>query len=195
MESKQRRCFDPLITDLLKDMRLEDVVRRLKLAGDKVDPVPVAAMILDYEVQAARLQEAGETGNARRLSRRAAALKRLLRHGPEPARLLTETELPAGYAGKMLMMRVAGAGFEDMLILRIGDDWHREILRNTLAETADLGFRSADVQPLGGAYVRFDPDEGILIWGTSDEYGCCDKQEAARMIARAYPGKPIAIED
>ena len=70
----------------------------------------------------------------------------------------------------------------------------REILRNTRAELKDLGFVHTRVDPLGGAYARFEPDGAIVIWGTSDEYGCCDKQEAARMTARTYPGRPVRIE-
>ena len=80
------------------------------------------------------------------------------------------------------------------LCLRSGDGWHREILQNARAEIADLGFPGAEVHPLGGAYAGFGPDGTIVIWGTSDEYGCCDKELAARMIGRAYPGKRIRIE-
>jgi hypothetical protein len=93
------------------------------------------------------------------------------------------------------MMALNGGGFADTVCLRSGDDWHREILRNTRAELKDLGFVHTRVDPLGGAYARFEPDGGIVIWGTSDEYGCCDKEEAARMIAPVYPGRPVRIED
>jgi hypothetical protein len=109
--------------------------------------------------------------------------------------MVAEVELPQGYQGKILMVVLNGGGFADTVRLRSGDDWHREILRNTRAELKDLGFVHTRVDPLGGAYARFEPDGGIVIWGTSDEYGCCDKQEAARMIARVYPGTPIRIEE
>jgi len=62
------------------------------------------------------------------------------------------------------------------------------------AEIADLGFPDAQVHPLGGAYAGFDSDDSVVIWGTSDEYGCCDKDLAARLIARAYPGRTFRIE-
>ena len=186
---------DTDLTRLLREMRLEAAVRLLKHSGSEVDSAAVEAMIQGYEIQASRMQTAGETGEARRLARRAAALDGLLQHGPDPARMVAETQLPEGYVGKILMMRVASGGFEDALILRSGDGWHREILQNTRAEIADLGFPSAHVHPLGGAYAGFNSDGGIVIWGTSDEYGCCDKEEAARMIARAYPGKRLRIED
>jgi hypothetical protein len=81
------------------------------------------------------------------------------------------------------------------VILRSGDGWHREILQNTRAEMADLGFPGAEVYPLGGAYAGFDSDDRIVIWGTSDEYGCCDRELAARLIARAYPERAVRIEE
>jgi hypothetical protein len=194
-ESKPQTIPDHPITRLLREMRLEAVIRMLKHAGGEVDPAAVKAMILEYETRASRMRAAGETGEAKRLARRAGALNRLLLHGPDPARLVVETELPDGYVGKVLMVRVVGGVFDDVVILRTGDGWHREILQNTRAEIADLGFPGAEVYPLGGAYAGFDSNDGIVIWGTSDEYGCCDKELAALMIERAYPGKPLRIED
>jgi len=79
--------------------------------------------------------------------------------------------------------------------LRSGDGWHREILNNARGELRDLGFPSAEAYHLGGAYAGFDADGRIVIWGTSDEFGCCDKDLAAEMIARAYPGRTVVIED
>jgi hypothetical protein len=183
------------LTSLLREMRLEAAVRLLKRAGCEFDFAAVKAMILDYETRAGRMQSAGETGEARRLTRRAAALKGLLVHGPDPARMVAETELPEGYVGKILVVLLTGGGFDHAVCLRSGDDWHREILRNTRAEIEDLGFRHTQVHPLGGANVGFEPGGSITLWGTSDEFGCCDKEEAARLIARAYPGRAVRIED
>jgi len=192
---ESQKIPDTDVTRLLREMKLEAAVRLLKHAGGEVDSAAVKAVILEYEAQAKRLRAAGETGEARRLARRAAALNGFIVHGPDPAKMVAETELPEGYVGKVLMARVTGGGFEDTVILRSGDEWHREILHNTRAEIKDLGFAHTRVDPLGGAYSRFEPDGCILIWGTSNEYGCCDKEEVARMIARAYPGKPVRIED
>jgi hypothetical protein len=195
LESKPQTIPDHPITRLLREMRLEAAIRMLTHAGGEVDSAAVRAMILEYEAQASIMQAAGETGEVRRLARRAAALKGFLMHRPDPAKMVAETELPEGYTGKVLMMRVAGGGFEDAVILRSGDGWHREILQNTRAEIADLGFPNAEVHPLGGAYAGFDADGRITLWGTSDEYGCCDKELATRLITRAYPGRPVRIED
>ena len=183
------------VTSLLREMRLEEAIRLLKRPGCKVDSAAVKAMILGYETRANQMQTAGETGEARRMARRAAALNGLLVHGPDPTQMVAETELPEGYAGKILLVLLTGGSFADMVCLRSGDDWHREILHNTRAEIADLGFPDARVHPLGGAYVGFDSDGSIVIRGTSDEFGCCDKDLAARLIARAYPGRMVTIED
>lgn len=182
-------------TRLLREMRLDEALQSLKTARGNVDSAAVAAMISEYESRANQLHAAGATGEARRMARRAAALGSLLVHGPDPARMVAETELPEGYVGKILMVLLTGGGFDDTVILRSGDELHREILQNTRAEMADLGFSRVEIYPLGGAYAGFEPDGSIVIWGTSDEYGCCDKGLAARLIARAYPGKSVRIED
>jgi hypothetical protein len=190
--SELPRPPDVDVTSLLREMRLAAAVRLLKAGGSEVDFTAVKAMIMEYETRASQVQAAGE---ARRLARRAAALSGLLVYGPDPAHMVAETELPAGYVGKILMVSLTGSSFDDTVCLRSGDDWHREILHNTRAEIADLGFPDAQVHPLGGAYAGFDSDGSIVIWGTSDEYGCCDKEQAARLISRAYPGKQVRIED
>ena len=176
-------------------MRLEAVIRLLKGAGGGVDSAAVRAMILGYETQTRQNQEAREIGEARRLARRAAALSGLLTHGPDPARMVAEVELMEGYRGKVLLVLLKGGVFEGTVCLRSGDDWHREILHNTQAEMGDLGFIHTRVHPLGGAFAGFEADGSITLWGTSDEFGCCDKELAAQLIVRAYPGRTIRIED
>ncbi len=183
------------VNRLLSEMKLEAAVRAMKRSGVRFHSETIAALVVDYENRSRELLAAGEIGEARRLSRRAAALNRLLAHGPAPARIVAEAELPEGYHGKILLVVLNGGGFADMVCLRSGDGWHREILRNTRAEIKDLGFTHTRIDPLGGAFARFDPDGGIVIWGTSDEYGCCDKQEAARMIARVHPGRSVRTEE
>jgi len=182
------------VNRLFRKMRLEAAIHFLRNGRGDFNPAAVKAMVFEYENQMGRAQAAGEIGEARRLARRAAALNGLLAHGPDPAAMVAEVELPEGYHGKILLVLLAGGSFADAVRLRSGDGWHREILRNTQVEIKDLGFASTRVDPLGGADARFESDGSIVIWGTSDEYGCCDKEEAARMISRAYPGKPIRIE-
>jgi len=183
------------VTRLLREMRLDEALQSLKSSRGKVDSAAVASMIGEYESRASQLHAAGETGEARRFSRRAGALSGLLTHGPDPDRMVSEVDLAEGYQGKILLVLLNGEVFEGKVCLRSGDDVHRGILHNTQAEMEDLGFTRTQVHPLGGAYAGFDSDGSIVIWGTSDEYGCCDKKEAAQMIAQAYPGKPVRIED
>jgi len=176
-------------------MKLEAVVRVLKRSGARLSAETLAPLVASYENRSRELRAAGNIGESRRLARRAAALNGLLAHGPLPARMVAEVELPDGYNGKILLVVLNGGGLDNTVCLRSGDDWHREILRNTRAELKDLGFIHTRVDPLGGAFTRFDPDGGIVIWGTSDEYGCCDKQAAARMIARTHPDSLVRIEE
>jgi len=193
-DPESQRVPEVDVTRLLSEMRLEAAIRLLKLSGCGVDSAAVKAMILGYETRASQMQAAGAAGEARRMARRAAALNGLLVHGPDPAQIVAETELPEGYVGKILMVLLTGGGFDGAVCLRSGDGWHREILHNTRAEIADLGFPEAQVHPLGGAHAGFDSDGSVLIWGTSDEFGCCDKDLAARLIARAHPARAVRIE-
>jgi hypothetical protein len=183
------------VTRLLREMRLEAAVRALKRTGGRVAPATVAPMVCDYENRSRELQAAGQTGAARRMTRRAAALKAIIEHGPDPARMVAETELPEDYQGKILLVALRGGGFDGTVCLRSGDGWHREILRNTQAEIADLGFPHTRVHPLGGAHAGFESDGSVVIWGISNEFGGCDKDLAARLIARAYPQRAVRIEE
>ena len=118
----------------------------------------------------------------------------LLVHGPDPAQLVAETELPEGYVGKILLVLLTGGGFDETVCLRSGDDWHREILHNTRAEIADLGFPDAQVHPLGGAHAGFESDGSIVIWGTSDESAAATRIWPPA-IARAYPGERSGLRN
>jgi len=39
---------------------------------------------------------------------------------------------------------------------------------------------------MGGAWTGFDDKHGITLYGSSEEYGECDKQRAAQLIAGIY---------
>ena len=103
--------------------------------------------------------------------------------------------LPEGYNGKILLVSVSGDGIESSVILRSGDLWHREILRNTEKEIRDLGFKNARVHELGGAHLRFEPDGTIVIHGFSHQYGACDKEYAARLVRAAFRGRCVVVKD
>ena len=101
--------------------------------------------------------------------------------------------LPEGYNGKILLVSVSGDGIKKTVLLRSGDLWHREILRNTEAEIKSLGFENALVHELGGALVRFEPDGAITIYGASQEFGACDKEFAAEMVRKEYRQRTIEV--
>jgi len=132
--------------------------------------------------------------SAQRLNRIITALKSLQRHGPDPSNILDPIVLLEGYQGKVLLASVSGGIIENTVILRSGDLWHNEILRATQAEIKDLGLVSSDAYPLGGAWVGFENPATIRIWGTSDQFGACDKETAAQLIKIVFPDKEIEIE-
>jgi hypothetical protein len=116
-------------------------------------------------------------------------------HGTAPDRTLPQVVLPEGYNGKILLVSVSGNGIKKTVILRSGDLWHREILRNTEVEIKNLGFENALVHELGGALVRFEPDGTMTIYGASQEFGACDKEFAAEMVRKAFPERTVKISD
>ena len=101
--------------------------------------------------------------------------------------------LPEGYIGKILLVSISGDGIADSVVLRSGDLWHREILRNTEAEIRNLGYHKARVHELGGAHLRFEPDGTIIIHGTSQQYGACDKAHAAKLVKDKFPGRRVDV--
>ena len=112
----------------------------------------------------------------------------------EPDRLIPDVILPEGYNGKILLTSVSGEGIKKTILLRSGDLWHREILRNTETEIKNLGYDNVRVHELGGAMVAFEPDGAITIYGASDEFGACDKEFAANMIRKTFPNRTVSIK-
>jgi hypothetical protein len=100
--------------------------------------------------------------------------------------------LPAGYRGKILLVLVV-VGEKSLVVLRSGDLWHREILRNTQAEVFGLGLKDAQVHELGGAFLFFEADGSIRIGGGSDEFGACDLDYAAALVKAARPGCTVMV--
>jgi hypothetical protein len=113
----------------------------------------------------------------------------------EPASRVRPVILPEGYNGKILLVSVSGHGLEKAVLLRSGDLWHREILRNTEVEIKNLGFENARVHELGGAHVRFEPDGTITIFGASQQFGACDKEYAAKLVRDRFPGRMVEVRN
>jgi D-3-phosphoglycerate dehydrogenase len=112
----------------------------------------------------------------------------------EPYSRISPVILPEGYNGKILLVSVSGDGIKKTVLLRSGDLWHREILRNTKTEIKNLGFANALVHELGGALVRFEPDGAITIYSASQEFGACDKVYAAELVRKAFPERTVKVK-
>ena len=106
--------------------------------------------------------------------------------------LINKIILPEGYNGKILLAMIVGGILDGQILLRSGDMWHREILRNTENEIKELGFAESDVYELGGAHVRFEKND-IVIFGTSDDFGSCDKVYASKLIQQLFKDKNVII--
>ena len=107
--------------------------------------------------------------------------------------LIPPVILPEGYHGKILLVSVSSAAITKTVILRSGDVWHREILRNTENEIRNYGIADAQIHQLGGAWVRFEPDGTIIIYGRSQEFGACDKALAAELVQGLFPQRRVEV--
>jgi len=116
-------------------------------------------------------------------------------HHNEASKKIKTTILPEGYNGKILMVVIRGGDIDGLVCLRSGDLWHREILRNTESEIRDLGFSGSSVYELGGAHVRFEANKDIIIFGTSDDFGSCDKRYAAKLIQQEFKDRKVIVLD
>jgi hypothetical protein len=128
-----------------------------------------------------------------RNQRRIGALVRFRDSGLDPNSLVPLVELDDGYHGKILMVCVSGGVISELVGLRSGDVMHREILRNTEKELVDLGLRSSVVSPAGGAWLQFESDGSICIYGSSDEFGGCDMALAAVLVRKRFPGRQLIV--
>jgi len=109
--------------------------------------------------------------------------------------LIPPVILPEGYNGKILLVSVSSAEIDKTVVLRSGDVWHREILRNTENEIRSYGIADAQVHQLGGALVHFEPDGTIIIYGRSQEFGACDKAYAAELVRGLFPERRVLVRN
>lgn len=155
----------------------------------------LARLLADIRRLEGECRRAGEIREANRLKRRHRALSVFGVHGLDVERLLPSVRLPDGYEGKILLVAVFGGAAHGRTLLRCGDAWHREILEDARQEVADLGLTRAQVDAVGGAWVRFDADGAIAVWGASEEFGACDRLTAVDLIRTAYPQRPVRALD
>ncbi|RLC18017.1 MAG: hypothetical protein DRI24_04195 [Deltaproteobacteria bacterium] len=167
-----------------------DMIKKNDISIDDLD-YQEAFQDLERDLHLARTK--GDIRTANRLKRRLQSLTVFRTVGFIPEKMMSPVDLHEGYHGKILMVRIVGGGANGLVGLRSGDDWHREILRNTQEEIQDLGFDNSQVMPMGGAWVRFDPGDTIRVYGSSDEFGGCDKNIAADLLNSVFPNKKILI--
>lgn len=182
-----------LVFTFLREGKLESAWDLMKQSNLSRDALDVRSIIQALEEKIAHQSRQGCVRIVTRLNRRIHALKIFQQHGFVPQTLMAPVDLPNGYHGKILLVRIVGGQAHGLVCLRGGDDWHREILHNTTEEIQDLGFENSNVVPSGGAWVRIEENGTIIVYGNSDEFGTCDKKLAADLISGAFPGKKIIV--
>jgi hypothetical protein len=182
-----------LIMDFLSAGKFESAWDIMKERDVSKDDLDCHKVINDLERDVRYETTNGDIRAVNRLKRRILALKAFQEYGLDPQKLISLVDLPDAYHGKVLLVHIVGGNAHGFVCLRSGDDWHREILQNTKEEIQDLGFENADVVPAGGAWVQFYPDGAIIVYGSSEEFGACDKEVVADLIDSAFPAKRIII--
>ncbi len=203
--------------DVVDEPALIEALRHNRIGGAGLDvfatePLPAASPLRKLENVILSPHNAGEPDglffHKKRFQFFAANIARVVDDKPpqnalndpdgqsiEPDSQISPVILPEGYNGKILLVSVSGDGIKKTVLLRSGDLWHREILRNTEAEIKKLGFENARVHEIGGALVRFEPDGAITIYGVSEEFGACDKEFAAEMVREEFRERTIKVRD
>ena len=182
------------ILEQLKAGKLETALKQIAKFQIKLKTSDLDQIITLLEKEVKQSISTEDFRGAKRFKRLIRAIKSLSKHGPDPANILDPVILPDGYNGKILLISISGGIIENTVILRSGDLWHHEILREAREEIKDLGLVNSEAYPLGGAWARFEEDGCILIWGTSDQFGACDKDTASRLLKVTHPNKQIKIE-
>ncbi len=188
------KCSNISIAAMLREGKFESVQALFVRDGIGPDRLVIDASLQYLTREAKKAYAKGEIRRGNRLDRRAGALALFADYGLDPERLIRPAILPLGYRGKILLISIDGDNVPNRICLRSGDQWHREILNDAIEEMADLGFENVTVEPAGGALVRFNEREEIVIYGSSDDFGTCDKQTASILIASLYPNHKIWTE-
>ncbi len=168
----------------LRSGELERAARELKARGIAAHDVDLGGLRSELSECALVLERGCDFNAAARARRRLAALDAFSEHGFAPARVLAPVVLPDPYHGKFMLMRLSGS-WSQIVLLRGGDEWHREILKATESELRDLGFADPMPRAAGGGWVSID-GASFELWGTSEEYGECDKSIAAALLGAAF---------
>ncbi len=152
------------------------------------------AIVNHFERELEQALQKADFPAVRRWRRRIEAFTTYCNSGCDPLSLIKPAEVPAAYRGKILLVTISGGLLNGAIGLRSDDLYHRDILRNTELELQDLGLSSSRVYELGGAYLTSNPDGSIRIWGSSDEFGACDRELAAELVRSLLPEARVVAE-
>ena len=122
-------------------------------------------------------------------------------HKLNPVKEIPPVILPEGYNGKILLASIAGPTISTRVILRSGDLWHREILRNTENEIrnhiseAECVLVGADSILFDGAIINGKPTCELAV--TAGEFGIpfysiCETSKANTL---SYLGKKVELKE
>jgi len=160
-----------------------------------LDAPALTGLIEDCLQRVEAFQIDGDIRSGIRYQRRAAALAMLRDTGHLSGTVIPPVELPEGYCGKIMLLFMQGDCIAARTCLRSGDDWHREILRSFKDEVRDYGFETFQISPRGGAFAEFPPDGSIVLFGASEEFGRCPREDAIQLIQAAFPDKRVHWSD
>ena len=121
------------------------------------------------------------------------ALEKLRNYGCDPEKIIPKIILPEGYDGKILIVTIMGGLFDRHICLRSGDLWHRALLIKAETELKNLGFYNSSAFEMGGAHIRFETNRNIVIFGTSNDFGSCDKDYASELVHGLFQNRTIEI--
>ncbi len=179
--------------ECLETYRLSEAMELMNEHPKVIDSTQIETNLTLLNGKIKQAKSKGQPGEAKRLKRYQRMLNNLYHHGPVLEKIIPKTELEKGYRGKILLLSIAGRNTEPVICLRSGDDWHYLILKNTENEFREFGLENLTVTPLGGAIVSFELNGDIILFGSSDEYGVCDKTIAAKLIKEEYPQSKVIV--
>jgi hypothetical protein len=173
----------------------ERAIELINASGVSLVGADIHRVITLFERMAAEALSRNVFVTVRQLHVRRESLLAFRDGGFDADKLIPQVKIPEAYRGKILLVSISGGVIGEIVCLRSNDLHHRDILRNTELAMQDLGLHSTRVWELGGASIHCETDGSMRIWGSSDDFGTCDKNFAAMLIKRVYPGKIITIQD
>jgi hypothetical protein len=193
--AKPMQTAKELVLTHFKAGEFERAIELVNSSGISLERSDIDQVIALFENMAAEALSRDDFLRIRQLRHRKKSLLAFCTGGFDANELILSVEIPEPYRGKILLVSISGGVIGDRVCLRSNDLHHRDILRNTELEIRDIGLHRSYVRELGGASAHSEPDGSMHIWGSSDDFGACDKNFAAMLIKERYPGKIITIQD